>query len=391
MNVVNGCIRDVIWQNNFCQTLVNNTILPPRNSLCRFYIADTMSFINNYPNTYENVYQVDTEQEMMDCDASNPVNIVPLIVNGTSTLSLVISSDFQFTVSKVVYLISTSSGSEESALTDRTRNISCLQMSFHLVSSSNKNCTLQTVCESSVLNDESIFDLGCKFGVFATETNQASSPISTSITTPTVMPTSTITNELTNSESMTSGTVSPGTSSSTDDNGTPDTKTQNGIPCITVEYNLPEYFCLDWIIFPIASLILIVSIMIIIACNIMCYLKHWLCFYYYRKNMISPNDLYEPPHIRGQMRLSRTDYENMPLENINSNQNKQTKVEIEPVKKISTSTPLFIVDDSVLKTESLGPCIQPRGPAPDPPSGALPPLRVKPIKVIGNSDDYQNI
>ena len=385
INVVYGCDRNVIWQNNFCPTtqpLVNNTILPPRSSFCRFYIDDSLSFINNNLTQYENVYQVNTEDEMMNCDASNPVNLNPLIVSGTSTLSLVTSSDFQFTVSKIVYLISTSLGSEQSALNDRTRNISCLQMSFHLILSSNKNCTLQSVCESSVLNDESIFDLGCNFGIFPQVYNTELTQTQIQTQTSTVTPTSTIRNELTNPVSMTSGMVSSPPSSTGE---TPSSNTQS-IQCITFEYSIPEYFCLDWILFPLLFLILIVSLLIVFTCNIMCYMKRWLCFIYCRRHSIKDSDLYQPPCDHDQNRIIK-------LENVHTDQSTESKAESKSInKKFSGTTPLDRIGRAGINSESQASNIPTRASAPPPPFGSesLPPLRVKPIKVIGDSQDYQN-
>ena len=386
ISIVNGCERKVIWQSDFClatQALVDNTVLPPRSSNCQFYIEDSLSFVKNISTQYENVYQVDTEAEMMDCDASNPVNTGALVFNETSTLSLVISSDFQFTLTKIVYLISTSSGSEYSALNDRTRNTSCLQMSFSLLSSTNKDCTQQTVCKPSVLNDSSILNLGCNFGIFSfpnTETTQTS--------TDTSLPTTISNDASTNSESITPGIPT------TTDNVPPVITQQSSTQCISPSFKLSNNFCLDWILFPLMFLIVLVSVLIVFACSLLCFKKGWLCFSYCRRNVIKDSDLYQAPHTREQGKKSRNDYKNMELENVRKNSETQEPSGQTNGEQFNATTPPNAIGNGGTYTpaEFQDPSIQAIRPAPPPPFGSdgLPPLRVKPIKVIGNSPEYEN-
>ncbi|KAI6649609.1 hypothetical protein LOD99_6613 [Oopsacas minuta] len=303
-----GCDRNVIWQSDFClgtEPLANNTILPPSQSACGFYVGDTLSFINNDADLYENVFQVNTEEEMMNCNATNAINPIPLVVRGIESLNLVSSNDFVFTVTKAVYLLSTSNGSMASAENDRTRNISCLQMAFFLATTTDKVCALPMACRDSVLNDTEIYSLGCNYNLSTATTTATTATIPTIPTTPTTQ-TSTMSRSTirTGSPAQSGTTITDPPTIST--SGTESTETQPTfvttqfkLTCLTLEYNLQFDFCLDWALFPLLGLIILVCCLILIACGVVCYLKHWLCFYYCGKNSIKPSrryeDLYVPP------------------------------------------------------------------------------------------------
>ena len=278
---IEACFRDIIWQSDFClrtDSLPNNTILPPIDSECQFYIGDTLTLINTNPDLYENFYQVSTMDEMLTCNATNPINTIPLVINGNPiSLNLVISNDFEFSVTRIIYLISTSSGDNISANNDVIKSPPCLQMSFHLSPISSIDCSLSSRCTASVLNDTSIVDFGCNFGIEEQTTTQT--PLTTTTTTTTTAATAqqTITQATTQQTTTTTTSISNPTS--------------NAITaCLTFELN----FCFDSIFFPLFALILVVSLFIVLASLFICYLKQCLCFSNCHKNAINPNIYYTP-------------------------------------------------------------------------------------------------
>ena len=277
---INACERDVIWQSDFClqsNSLVNNTILPPIDSSCQFYIGDRLTLINTNTNLYENFYQVSTMDEMLACNATNAINTRPLIINRNQTsLNLVISNDFEFSVTRIVYLISTSSGDITSAQDDVIGSSPCLRMSFHLITSSSVDCSLSSQCLASVLNDSSILDLGCNFGTDA-QTTQATLHTTTQATIQTT--TRTTTQAIAQRTTTTANTASMS-------NPTP-----NGIfsPSITICLTFEYDFCFDAVFFPLFALIILVSLFIVLATLFICYLKHCLCFSFCHRNTVDPN------------------------------------------------------------------------------------------------------
>ena len=273
---IKACERDVIWQSDFClktNSLINKTILPPIDSSCQFYIGDSLTLINTNINLYENFYQVSTMDEMLACNATNAINTIPLVINGNQTsLNLVISNDFDFSVTRIIYLISTSYGDITSAQNDVIKSSPCLKMSFHLIASSS-DCSLSSQCLASVLNDSSIFDLGCNFGI-DTRTTQTTTQITIQTTT------------LTATQQTTTTTAATPVNSAAISNPTP-----NGLfsssttTCLTFEYNI----CFDSVFFPLFALIMLVSSFIVLATLFICYLKHCLCFSIFHRNTIDPN------------------------------------------------------------------------------------------------------
>ena len=276
ISAIKACDRDVIWQSDFClQTdyLVNNTILPPIDSSCQFYIGDRLTLINTNTDLYENFYQVSTMDEMLTCDATNAINAIPFVINGNPTsLNLVISNDFDFSVARIIYLISTSSGDVTSARNDIIKTSPCLQMTFHLNPTPSVDCSLSSRCQASVLNDSSIGDFGCNFGIEAQTTQTTTQATTQQTTTTTTTATKTTTAKTTTPVSISNPTpneiISP-----------------TSTVCLTFEYNL----CFDSIFFPLFALIILVGLFIVLASLFICYLKHCLCFSICHRNTIEPN------------------------------------------------------------------------------------------------------
>ena len=168
--VYGTCTRDVIWQSNFCplNMSLNGAILPPDNATCRFQAGDTLSLINSDANRTENIYQVRTREDWENCNATNAFNSMPRLVNDSNTVQLVTGNFFTFNVGQIIYLISTSNGSEDSANNDIIGTSPCLRMSFLLVPPTSE-CTLLPACNDSVLS-KNVLNFGCNADSIITTT-----------------------------------------------------------------------------------------------------------------------------------------------------------------------------------------------------------------------------
>ena len=137
------CNLRIAWQLNLCasniQAIPADTYLPSNSESCNFSASNDLIFINEDRSRVENVYQVKTLQKMIDCDASDPENLSPLIVNETATIHLVTGNSFSFSLGKIHYFISTSNGTLESANSHRKGPGTCLSMVF-MVTPTSHNC-----------------------------------------------------------------------------------------------------------------------------------------------------------------------------------------------------------------------------------------------------------
>ena len=281
------CTRDVIWQSNFCplNMSLNGAILPPDDATCRFQAGDTLSLINSDANRTENIYQVRTREDWENCNATNAFNSMPRLVNDSNTVQLVTGNFFTFNIGEIIYLISTSNGSEDSANNDIIGTSPCLRMSFLLVPPTSE-CTLLPACNDSVLGANSnVLNVGCNSGITSLPT----------VTSTSVMPLSTSTMTDTITSSIMSSTVSstvfvPTSTPSTTTTPTPsistNSSTQNDdcfISSLGSDYCFLGYLGII-VGFVALGLVIILIILLIVA---ICYLIQKIC--YKDKSKVSPD------------------------------------------------------------------------------------------------------
>ena len=160
-----SCGNYLIWDRDYCQetsgSRLYDSILPP-NSVdrpCEFEFDSNITLVHLNGDVYENLYRVNTSLEMSECDASNSASRLSVI---SKTFSFVLDSA-NFNVGDVVYYISTSNGTMESAEKSKQTSAPCLQLAFRVKANSDPNeCRSSENCrESSILKDAAYHNFGC--------------------------------------------------------------------------------------------------------------------------------------------------------------------------------------------------------------------------------------
>ena len=161
---------DVIWDQNYCD---NKDRYPssyklPHNSPCALCIGDVITLRIDSPSEhFENIYRVQNEGEMRNCDATNSLNNAVTLFKDMHEIEIQNAGSnpafaFQFQADPY-YFISTSNGSQSSAQTDlsQTPN-SCLQFAFRVLLAEDPNCgNYGADCVFSSVFDDSASALSC--------------------------------------------------------------------------------------------------------------------------------------------------------------------------------------------------------------------------------------
>ena len=139
---------DVIWDQNYCdnEDRYPSSYKLPHNSPCALCIGDVITLRIDSPSEhYENIYRVQNEGEMRNCDATNSINVGVTLFKDMHEIEIQNAGSnpafaFQFQADPY-YFISTSNGSQSSAETDlsQTPN-SCLQFAFRVLLAEDPNC-----------------------------------------------------------------------------------------------------------------------------------------------------------------------------------------------------------------------------------------------------------
>ena len=158
------CEYKIIWDRDFCNETdsdrLQNSILPPSdvNNFCEFEMGSVLNLEHLNGDLYENLFQVEREVEFATCDASNSQSIA-VVINSIYNFTL---DPGNFAIGDEVYFISTSSGTNESAINSRKISHPCLKLAFKIVASTNQ-CGTNSRCENSVLSQNQA-NFGCGFG-----------------------------------------------------------------------------------------------------------------------------------------------------------------------------------------------------------------------------------
>ena len=165
VSVVFSRTWDILWERNYCNSTLPNGLIYPFNTNCSLCISDQLRLYTPNPRNFENIYRVQTEQEMVSCDATNALNILPTVFNSEIVFTLINSGDtdeaFNFYLGEEIFFISTSNGTEASAKNDLSLNEgSCLQFSFVLLPSG-QNCGNFNSCEMKSIFTDEFNKIGC--------------------------------------------------------------------------------------------------------------------------------------------------------------------------------------------------------------------------------------
>ena len=199
---------DVIWDQNYCdnEDRYPSSYKLPHNSPCALCIGDVITLRIDSPSEhFENIYRVQNEGEMRNCDATNSINVGVTLFKDMHEIEIQNAGSnpafaFQFQADPY-YFISTSNGSQSSAQTDlsQTPN-SCLQFAFRVLLAEDSNCgNYGADCVFSSVFD----DLGSLL-LCQDETNQSNITNATGTTT---MSTTTMANTVSNSTTPTTTTT----------------------------------------------------------------------------------------------------------------------------------------------------------------------------------------
>ena len=163
--ILQSCGNILIWDRDYCEETsayrLYDSILPPNtlSSPCEFELGSNITLDHFNKDLFENLYRVSTSEELTDCDASNSTSSLAII---NETYSFVIDPAI-FNVGDMIYYISTSNGTKESAETSKQTISPCLQLVFRVKANSNPNqCRSSDNCrQSSVLKDAVYTNFGC--------------------------------------------------------------------------------------------------------------------------------------------------------------------------------------------------------------------------------------
>lgn len=170
--LINARNREIIWEQDFCPTteahrLSETDTYLPFNGDCNVCISDVLIFVHNKSFPYDNLYRVKSREAMENCNATNAINSNPVLFDSKVIITIANSgsSDFyNFFGFQTAYFISTSNGTEASAKGDKSRDTSCLQLSFTVQPKDHQLCNTQnSLCTYSTLNDSSLENIGCRW------------------------------------------------------------------------------------------------------------------------------------------------------------------------------------------------------------------------------------
>ena len=156
----------ILWERRFCSENLSDTLVYPFITDCSLCTTDQLRLYSPDESNYENIYRVETEEEMLACNATKAMNTIPTVFNTEMIFTLINSGSrnaaFNFYFGQRMYFISTSNGTEFSARNDLTRPInSCLKLSFFLESKLRICGNLDTCNMTSVFTDNSS-QVGCQ-------------------------------------------------------------------------------------------------------------------------------------------------------------------------------------------------------------------------------------
>ena len=129
-----SCDYSIIWREELCissnQIELNNSIFPPNNPRCNIQQMSVLKLLQNDPPNINLLYNVRTEEEMLNCNLTDPVESTSL------------SAITQFTLSRGLY-----SFDQSYYFISPLNSNTCLQLAFHVISNRPvKTCELDQMC-----------------------------------------------------------------------------------------------------------------------------------------------------------------------------------------------------------------------------------------------------
>lgn len=157
---------NILWERRYCSENLSDQFAYPFITDCSLCTTDQLRLYTPDESNYENIYRVETEEEMLACNATNAMNTIPTVFNTETIFTLINSGSrnpaFNFYFGQQIYFISTSNGTEFSARNDLTREVnSCLKFSFFLATKWNNCGNFDTCNMTSVFTDNSS-KVGCQ-------------------------------------------------------------------------------------------------------------------------------------------------------------------------------------------------------------------------------------
>ena len=156
----------ILWERKYCSENLSDTMSYPFITDCSLCTTDQLRLYTPDESNYENIYRVETEEEMLACNATRAMNTVPTVFNTETVFTLINSGSrnaaFNFYFGQQIYFISTSNGTEFSAKNDLTRPTnSCLKFSFFLATRW-KNCGNLDACNMTSVFTDNSSQVGCR-------------------------------------------------------------------------------------------------------------------------------------------------------------------------------------------------------------------------------------
>ena len=154
----------IVWDQTYCMDpsrYPSSNYKLPQNSPCPVCVGDTLSLSinNNADDHYENLYRVNNVQDMWNCNATDTVNESPIVFNTMRDIPIENSGSsavFQFVEDTIFYFISTSNGTQTSAMNDTMKTPgTCLQLSFLVTGGTCSGYGLCSDFTSILTNDSS--------------------------------------------------------------------------------------------------------------------------------------------------------------------------------------------------------------------------------------------